>query len=351
MEKFLINGNFLCRNLSGIERFAIEVTKKLDAICDKGTVYLLSPCNAKTTLQLANIKVLFSRHKCTIFPIWDNIIFALAAKKQKAIALDFSNTMSLLQPGVAFLHDIYFKLFPKDFSSLHDKLIAIYSLFMYRAIAKHSIRICTVSNAAKAQITSAYRVNPNKIAVVSNGWDHFRDIEPCDSILETFSLKKGQYYFTLGSLSKRKNLKWIARAACYNPQSLFVISGQEISGLLPKELEQMHKLDNVIFTGRISDNQVKSLMTNSKAFIFPSYYEGFGIPPLEALSCGCRIVVSNIPCLKEIYKDAAIYIDCNNADINLDALIKTPVSSGKELLDYYTYEHSAQALYALLKSL
>ena len=93
------------------------------------------------------------------------------------------------------------------------------------------------------------------------------------------------------------------------------------------------------------------LMQNCKAFLFPSFYEGFGIPPLEAMSTGCQIVVSDIPVMHEIFGDSVHYIDPNSADIDLKELLAQPVSSTAPILEKYSWEKSAKVLFDCLKEI
>jgi glycosyltransferase involved in cell wall biosynthesis len=90
-------------------------------------------------------------------------------------------------------------------------------------------------------------------------------------------------------------------------------------------------------------------MEKCRAFIMPSYYEGFGIPPLEALSCGAAIIVSTSSSLPEIYGNTAHYIDPDNTDIDLDALLLEPVESPDILLKKYTYDSGAESLYDIIR--
>ncbi len=168
------------------------------------------------------------------------------------------------------------------------------------------------------------------------------------SILENTPKLQNGFYFTLGSLSKRKNLKWILDYAKKNPDDLFAISGKPLNDLIPNELDQLKELKNIIFLGYLTDGQVKTLMSKCKAFIFPSYYEGFGIPPLEALSVGAKIIVSKAACLPEIYGNTAHYIDPNNPDVNLNQLLEQPVESPERILEKYTYDNAAEQLITCL---
>ncbi|MCF0126115.1 MAG: glycosyltransferase, partial [Clostridia bacterium] len=162
---------------------------------------------------------------------------------------------------------------------------------------------------------------------------------------------KNHFFFTLGSLSKRKNLKWIVDYACKHQNEYFAISGATINSLIPQELSMIKELPNVILLGYISDSEVKALMIKCNAFIFPSYYEGFGIPPLEALSTGTKIIVSRSASLPEIFKSSAYYIDPFNTDVSLKDILSGTVSDSKEILDYYTYENASELFLSELKKI
>lgn len=354
--KYLINSNFLCRNLTGIERFAFEICKRLDKLLTSNDyIGIIIPSNAKTVPQFQNIKIIKSDKQLKSFPLWDLFQFACWCKRFQATGINFSNTAPLGRNcGISFIHDIYAKQYPQDFCSIKEKLVRLYSCFNYRNIVHNAKKVLTVSDFSKEQIQKIYKTKKLNIEVIPNGWEHFRDVK-YESLADSDGfLTPGTFYFTLGSLQKRKNLGWIAKYAVDHPEEKFAISGKAVSGFVSGDIAVLKNLSNVKLLGYVTDSQVKWLMKNCKAFIFPSYYEGFGIPPLEALSVGAKIIIANAASLPEIYKNSAVYINPYDSNCNLENLLTNLPSDYNykvaEVLNNYTYDKAAQKLYNILQN-
>ncbi|MBQ8014009.1 MAG: glycosyltransferase family 4 protein [Treponema sp.] len=346
-----INGESWCHTLTGIERLAIEVTQYLDELVQENQVELVLPANAENIPKLRNIKVVQLKEEAHFFPKWTQIAFQKYVILHHRISFDYTNTCPFFAPGFEFIHDLYQKLHPADFTSRRDKLIQFYSSLMCRAIAKRSREIFTVSEYTKQTIIDMYHVKPEKIHVVYSGVSGYEKIPVDKSIFDKFpQLKEKPFYFTIGSLSTRKNLKWIAEHASLYPNELFAVSGKPLPSVVPPELEKMKSLPNVIMTGYLSDGEVKAMHASCKAFILPTYFEGFGLPPLEALSCGAKVIISNRTSLPEIYGNCAYYIDPDKANVNLDELLSQKVESPEKILEKFTLKNTAQRIYDVIKS-
>jgi glycosyltransferase involved in cell wall biosynthesis len=350
VPKILINGDFLCRRLTGIERYAYEITRRLDTLIKPGEIALAVPSNALNIPAYSNLEIIYLG-KLKSHLLWQMTTLQFFLLRHKGyLVLDYGNTCLPFSPGIVFLHDIYCEIFPGEFSTLRDRLVRIYNRMQYRLIARKAKEIITVSNFSKKQIAGFFHVRPERITVIYNGWEHFSSVVPDYSIFTTFpELTEKNYFFSLGSLSKRKNLKWILEYAKKNPQSLFAVSGTSLSVSKINEIGELNSSRNVKMLGYLDDPQVKALMEKCRAFIMPSYYEGFGIPPLEALSCGAPAVVSNSASLPEIYGNTVHYIDPDNTNIDLDMLLHEPVDSPAALLKKYTYNSGAESLYKIIK--
>jgi len=350
-KKVLINGDFLCRRLTGIERYAYEITRRLDNLCVKDEIAIVIPSFVENIPDYKNLEIIRLKKKSNSNIRWQ--MFTLQGfllTHRKYTILEFGNCCLPLAPGIVFLHDIYCEFFPEDFVSRRDKFTRLYSRLQYRFIARLAKKIATVSEYSKNEIGKTFKIDPSKINVIYSSADHICDIVSDFSIFEQFpALLDKQFYFSLGSLSKRKNIKWILEYAVKHPEYNFAISGTSLSTVKVNELDKGIP-KNIILLGYLDDSRVKALMTRCKAFILPSYYEGFGLTPLEALSCGAQIIIAKAASLPEIYGNTAHYIDPFNTDVDLDAFLSEPVEKPDAVLAKYSYDTSAEKVYNLIKN-
>jgi glycosyltransferase involved in cell wall biosynthesis len=335
--------------LTGIERYAYEITSRLDKLCKPDEIAIIIPVDAVNIPKYENIRII--RHGKTIQHIlWQmfTLHFFLLFHRRYTI-LEFGNTALPFAPGIVFLHDIYCEFFPEDFTAFRDKIIRLYNKWQYRLISKKAKKIITVSYFTRNQIAENFGVNAEKIPVIYSSWEHFKSINADYSVFNAHpSLKKSEYYFSLGSLSKRKNIKWIIEYAQKNTDSIFAISGVSLPTVKANELDKPMP-QNIILLGYLDDSKVKALMEKCKAFILPSYYEGFGLTPLEALSCGTQIIIAKAASLPEIYGNTAHYIDPFNTDVDLDKLLQEQVEKPDVILQKYSYDISAEKVYNLIQ--
>jgi glycosyltransferase involved in cell wall biosynthesis len=282
--------------------------------------------------------------------LWEQIDLAYYLIKTRKIPVNFCNTAPFFVKGITVIHDIATIIHKEFFNTWKGKIARIYySLNQTRAI-KSGNPIIIVSEYSKRSIIEKFNINENTIFVIANAWQHFERIIEDDSVFDKYAnIIKGNYYFSFGSLQKQKNYNWIYNNAKYNPEEKYVIAGKAIKSYAYKDNEINRH--NIIYLGYLTDGEIKSLMKNCKAFLFPSLFEGFGIPPLEALSLGVPIIISNIPCLSEIFENSASYIDPNKPDINISERIKLISDSERlRILSKFSWKKSALLFYDLLKT-
>lgn len=341
--KYVFNGFLFSQRPTGVMRYAKEILLGIDKVCQKNEFELIIPIYADNIPDLKNIKI--KRYGKTRGNLWEQIDFYRYLKKNNVQSVNFNNTMPLFRPGIIVIHDISYKIHPEFADSLHGKISNIYHRFVFRIAAMSNVKIVTVTYFSKMQIIDEYHVNPSRVSVIGNAWQHFEKIEINNNILKDYQLKEKEYYFSLGSLSKMKNTSWFIEVAKKNPTSIFVLAGTK-----PDNVNfEIEKLNNLILVGFITDEQVKALIKNCKAFIYPSIYDGFGIPPLEALSQGANVICSYAACLPEVYGSSVHYIDPYDTNIDLEKVLSESIDIPERVLKKYSWEKSANKFYNLLK--
>lgn len=299
----IINGRFLTQKISGVQRFAHEIIKELDEIVDKGKYKIIAPKNIiNKDLKLKNIEIEIIGY--TKGHLWEQVELSYYVKKNKGKLINLCNTAPILNPGVITIHDIQTKVHPEFFSK---KFVFWYNL-LHKFNIKNSDKLITVSEFSKNEILKYYNIPRNKIKVIYNGWQHMERIGFDEYILDKLKLKEKKYVLGVSSINPNKNFKYILELAKLHLEYIFVIVGNKNSKVFKEN--SFEELKNLKWTGYISDEELKTLYKNAEIFIFPSLYEGFGIPPLEAMACGCKnIVVSNTSCFPEIYGDNINYLN------------------------------------------
>lgn len=181
--------------------------------------------------------------------------------------------------------------------------------------------IITISNFSKKDIIKNYKINSDKITVAYPGYDKnifkpIKDLKKTESIKEKYNIS-GKYVIYIGTIQPRKNLLRLIEA--FKPiENLKLVIVGKTKGLgregwmFDEILEKPAKLgieDKVIFTGYVPSEELPYLLSSAETFILPSLWEGFGIPPVEAMACGTPVIVSKISSLPEVVGNAGLLVD------------------------------------------
>lgn len=205
--------------------------------------------------------------------------------------------------------------FSKSFSSLYN--------FVLPKVARSSRHIITVSNFSKNRIVERLKIDGDKVSVTPLGVDgKFRKyIENDESIISRFGIKRKEYFLIVASLEPRKNIKAIISAWKnwkYRPEDMkLVIVGGSSSIFKSENLEDR---EDTIYLGRVNDEVLIALYACARAFIYIPIYEGFGLPPLEAMASGIPVIASKIPPIVEVVGKSALLVDPNSEEELLSAM-------------------------------
>lgn len=224
---------------------------------------------------------------------------------------------------VAVFHDMTFYLFPE----MHQRIKRLYFKTLIPMSANRCSGIITVSESTKKDMLNRFtHLNAEKITVIHHGVDILPQASPrkkkhhngAGNILRKHRLKEGEYFLFVGTLEPRKNITGIIKAFHHlnkaqenvSKKNKLVIVGKK--GWFYKEIfesvKKHHLEDAVIFTGYVSEEEKRTLLKNAFLFLYPSFYEGFGIPVLEAMACGVPVITGNVSALPEVAGDAALLV-------------------------------------------
>lgn len=320
--KIAVNTRLLLKNrLEGIGWYTFETLRRIVKAHPEHSFYFLfdRPYDSSFVFEENVTPVVLSpqaRHPI-LFMMWFDISVNRFLRKNKIdIFLSPDGYLSLRTktPSLAVIHDLNFEHYPKDLPWVDRK----YYQYFFPRFAHKARRIATVSEYSKRDISKQYNVPLEKIDVTLNGMNNkFSTIDESEKvkIRAKFSDSKPFFLF-VGALHPRKNLTNMFLAfdkfkSEKQSDVKFVIVGEKKwwTKSIANVYENMEFKDEVIFLGRRSAEELCQLMASSLALVYVSYFEGFGIPILEAFACGTAVITSNVTSMPEVAGDAAILVD------------------------------------------
>jgi glycosyltransferase involved in cell wall biosynthesis len=317
--RIAINGRFLTQKLSGVQRFAIETVQAIDALLDsdvyqslRSRIEIVAPKNARD-LSLKNILIrrvgFFSGYA------WEQSELPLNTVGQLLLNLCILGPL-LTRNQVIVVHDASVRAVPENFAR---RFRIVYDFLIPRLLARAD-SIVTVSEFSRREVAKWYGADINKIAVCYEGGEHINAVRADVNALDRFGLRRKKYFLGVGVASNKNNETLIAAflqaGLC---DALLVLTGERSESVHRRFVDVQAK--GVRPVGYVSDGELRTLYENAVALIYPSRYEGFGLPPLEAMNCGCPVVISDQPALIEISGGASL--QCGVDDIaELARLIK-----------------------------
>ena len=225
-------------------------------------------------------------------------------------------------PVVVSIHDLSFEHLPQTFKWRSRKQLRI----TVRRSARVAAHVIALSEHARQDIVETYSLAPEKVtAIPLAAADHFRPIsddEELQRVRQTYGIV-GEYILSVGAIQPRKNLSRLVdaysrlrRATPEGNLPKLVLAGK-CAWLYEETLRTIRELqvsDSVILTGYVPDSDLPGLYSGALCFVYPSYFEGFGLPPLEAMKCGAPVIVGNQTSLPEVVGDAGLLVDPFDAE-------------------------------------
>ncbi|PLX07995.1 MAG: glycosyltransferase family 1 protein [Marinilabiliales bacterium] len=331
--------------MTGIQRFSDELCKSL--IKTGNEVIVLAPKKIRPEYKL-DCKI--ERFGVFRGVLWEHLcLLFFLIKRKKPLLLNFGSPGPLFYKNrIVTIHDISFKHNPAWFAWYYS----LYYRLITPIFAKRSKKIITVSEFSKSEIQKWLKIPDSKFIIIHN--------VVSDSLLNAKDtenpVKNSKYFLTVSSLDPRKNLRSIFKAfEELKPENTELVLACGKSSMFNFKDDVNSNIKSI---GYVSDDELASLYKNATAFIYLSLYEGFGIPPLEAMSFGCPVILSDIPVFREIYDDAAIFVKPDdisaiknviNSVLNDERLRNKLIRKGYEKAEEFSWDGESEVVVNVLK--
>lgn len=313
-----VNGHYLYQRVTGVQRYAIELLKEFDKM--------------EMPYKTARVPALFRKKRSTRH-IWEQFVLPWQVRNSDLLWSPTNTGPALTRNQVITFHDLAVFHHPEWFSNKYVK----WRQALIPVLAKRVKGILTVSEFSRGIILEQTDVEPEKVRAVHNGVNreffYPASAHSIQNMREKFGLEKN-YLLTLGSLDPRKNLRRILQAwvLLQKEQHAFdydlVVAGGHSANFRQQFSPAQKGIQNIKYLGYVDDEYLPPLYSGASGFVYPSLFEGFGLPVLEAMSCGTPVVTSSGGALKEISNGAALSVDPYRAEEIAQGILNL-VRSGK----------------------
>ena len=352
---FAVNARFLTRPASGVDRVAIELIVALVERPEVDQLILLHPPAHTiydewlTSLgQSAREKIVIVAKGKLTGHLWEQTELVCAFPDLMLLSLCSTGPI-LRRNHTVMIHDAQVWDAPESYS-LSFRIV--YRILL-PIVARTARKVLTVSQFAKGRLEALGIVPRGKTHVILNGADHMDRISADPGTLSRHSLTKKRYILAIGNLAPHKNLAMLVKAAVARSPGApeLIVAGGVNSNVFAEA--GLSFGNGVRFVGRISDAELKALYEGALALAFPSLTEGFGLPPVEAMICGCAVLATTGGAVPEVCGEAAYYVDPNNLSDWTNALEEIALSSelrvnlsawGLQRIGFFTWARAAESL-------
>lgn len=353
MRTLFINGKFAAQRMTGVQRLAASLIQALDQLLlETGSVdrwILLCPPGAKPP-ALKRVEIRFVAAMPGGLHAWEQVFLPIYTLGRPL--LNLAGPAPLLKcRQVCMIPDAAVFDHPQAYTLAYGTWYRL----LFRAISHSARLVLTISEFSRQRLILALGSHARRFQLLYCAATHMMDVTPEPMILDRFALKGVKYLLAVGSMNPTKNLPALVSAfkATTVPNVRLVLVGGTNSAVFSGESLGAAGDPRVITTGAISDGELSALYRHAHAFIFPSLYEGFGIPPLEAMSLGCPVVAARASSIPEICGDAALYFDPQEIPditralesiLTEDALRETLCMRGASRVGMFSWERAARQL-------
>ncbi|GGJ07888.1 glycosyltransferase family 4 protein [Neoroseomonas lacus] len=349
-----INGRFLTQGMTGVQRFATEIVAAADALCVAGewpAARVLHPLGARDAgLRGFRAEAVGTRGG----QAWEQIDLARAVGGDFLVNLGNTAPIFAGARQAVVIHDAGAFDTPESYSFAFRTWYRL----LQKRLARGGARVLTVSEFSRGRIAAALGVDEAMIGVLPEGGEHVLRVAADGAVLARHGLEPARYALVVGNPAAHKNLSALSAAAEVLGQHGLVLA---VAGAADPAVFRAGggvAAEAARVLGRVSDAELRALYENALCLIFPSRYEGFGLPPLEAMVCGCPVVAAHAGAVPEVCGPAALWFDpaqpatLREALVRLieeDGLREGMRGAGLARAAEFTWERAARALLSLIE--
>lgn len=307
-----VNGRFLSEPFSGVQRVAQGFLRTLAG----SECHLACPSGTRPPWWSGPVTELPLLPGRPGRMLWEQLQLPL---RTRGPVLSLANTGPLLRPDAVYIHDVAFRVHPEWFRASFRRTYG----WVTARVAAASRRVLVNSRFTADELVRILGVDTARITVIRPGVDE-RFRRPPDEEIEQLRGKRhlpDRFFLMVGSIDPRKGIDMAERAALSTSVPLVV------AGAAPSNFADVPLPAHVIWLGPVSELELPALYASATALVYPSRYEGFGLPPIEAMACGTPVIASDIPPLRETVGDAALLVPADEADAWVEAARRVTASS------------------------
>lgn len=310
---FMVNARFTTRPLTGVDRVAAETIRALARVMPGGMLGAIPNHDPITPIDAMKL-----RRGRLNGHLWEQIELPTQVGRRWLYSPCNTGPVSLSRQ-IVVIHDAQFLTIGQTYSPLFRTWYRL----LLPALARRARIVVTVSDFSKRELESYGVVPRGKAKVIHNGADHILRTPHDDSVLTRHGLRSNGYILAIAHLGVHKNLPMLLRAAAKRgPDALPIVVAGGVGNAKVFADGSPITVDGVRMIGRVTDAELRSLYTHATALAFPSRTEGFGLPPVEAMLCGCPVIASTGGALPEVCGSAALLLSPDDEEGWKNALIR-----------------------------
>lgn len=325
-----LSGNY---RSAGINWYIYHLLKNLDHAAPEFDLiaFLSDPRASDHFARLRLVRSRWATHKPVIRIAWEQLVLPFALRQWNINlfhALAFAGPLGSAIPWIVTVYDLTFVRYPKSFNLANRT----YLDWAVRHAVRHAAHAIAISESTKRDLVAHYGIAPDRVAVVYGGTDPSFSPPPSRQHVANFRARRElpeKMILHVGTIEPRKNIALLVRAFARARRTAGLTHCLVLAGArgwkhadVDAAIREQRVGDAVIFAGYVPSDELADWYRAADLFVYPSRYEGFGLPPLEAMACGTPVVTSNASSLPEVVGDAAILVSPDDEDGLAEAMVR-----------------------------